>query len=197
MSAPQRPPWRPDELIIVNIRGRAVISDRYLCATWRRDPWPGFSLAEGWYERVGGRTYRPVMEVREHTCGRKYRWQECGCVPEEPTLELWRKGISEWLRRHPVPMEAAKRVAETTVTAARNIDNGLLSLRRFDLADGSEMWVDVVLLEALVHLIDGKPAEWRAQDSHAALHALDERGRWLGALMPVRMLGDDPLGVSP
>lgn len=179
MASKRVPSWRPRELMIVNVRGRAILCDHFVCAEWRRDPWPGFDLSEGWWDRVGGTPYE--RHTQEHPHGRG-----CGCPRQEAPFGPIRSAIRELLARNPVPAEAA--TEDRLVAVASTPDNDI-AYRIFTLRNRERMLVDPYYLDALLTVIDGEPAEWRAESVERPLHAVDERGRWLGMVMPVRVEG--------
>lgn len=167
--------WTPERLYVINVRGRAILSDHYIMGEWRRDPWPGFDLPEGVWARVKGREYD---QATGHVNGYGQREKR---KPISLTQGRWT--INDCLRRVlPVP--------ETVVVrdpAGDIVDewSGPKGLQAFD-SGHHKVFVAPRHLSDLVYLIDGEPAEWRNFTQTSPMHALDEKGKWLGAIMPVR-----------
>ena len=165
----KRPTWKPDRLHVVNVGGRALLTDGYILSEWRRDPWPGFDLPEGAWRRTKGGGYEQRQARRAADA-----W------PQEP---------------RPVSDAQARREVRTLVDIFlppqthmfRTDENRMLDAMTLQAFSGTpcKLWVDVARLNQLLWLIDGEPSEWRGSLPHQPLHAVDERGRMMGMIMPV------------
>jgi hypothetical protein len=163
--------WYPDRLFVANVAGRALISDHYIIGEWRRDPWKGFNLPEGAWTRTKGHQYEPTIY---HGPNKKYRGQP---APEFVIARVLR----DLLAKFPPPSTVL-----TTDGTRYRADYIADDVVRFD--GTNPVWVNRSFLASLVSLINGEPAEWRGGRESQPVHALDERGKWLGAIMPIRMM---------
>lgn len=165
--------WRPSGLWVVNVGGRALLCDSYLIAEWRNDPWKGFDLAEGYWSHVKGTQYR--HGTRWGFDDKTRRWGDI-----EVTDAQAGRVIRGFVKQFPPP---SVRVQRDALKDREGYSTRVLIA--FSTRSGRTVWVDPEFLETVLHLIDGEPAEWRNDGFTKPLHALDERGRWLGAIMPV------------
>ena len=174
--------WYPDRLMVANIAGRALLSDSYIIGEWRRDPWEGFDIPEGAWRRVKRHEYEPA----KYYGPKPQLWDK-----ETPVSEVQRN-FRDMLKKCPVPTNVVTSIGTAYKTA--DMDHPIV---RFDGRGTGSIWISRSLLRSLICLIDGEPAEWRGSSPEKPIHALNERGKWLGTIMPVRLGGSEPKAITP
>ena len=163
--------WFPEALFVAKVNGVIWISDHYIAAEWRRDPWPEFGFAEGVYVRTHrrGHTYE---KLPDRTVDSMRAFIKAAGSPP-PSHEYQRDGSAQVIPPAIQPVQAF-----------RPVNNP----RR------KTVHVDPKRIAELTHIIDGEPDEWRTteraigQEAYKPFAAVDTDGHVMGLVMPVRLL---------
>lgn len=159
----------PDRMIVGNVRGGALLTDTYLVAEWRVDPWKGFDLPEGFWNR----TRRHEFEPYESRNGKAPSQMLRTIMPANRNGAYYR-----WTPTSEVRVE---RCAEEDVR--QYFGEGRKTMVPF-VSKGLVTHISPDLLGHLVRIIGGEPTHWTTMSKTAPLDAWDGR-HWLGAVMPM------------
>jgi len=168
--------WDPHILYVANVKGRALLSDGFILAEWRQDPWKGFDPDEGIWRRVGRHHYEPRRiygddgaRAATYVDARK----SLRCLPPGPARHPRIAGVG-------VPV-----VPGQIVTKLCGWGQSPLPVVPFESGVFTTC-VDRARLAHFVHLIDGDPTRWTCAGPEKPVDAWD-RARWLGGIMPMRV----------